>query len=205
MAPRRPPPPGFVGLLGLAIVLVAGLAISAAGRPLELDQLIHGFFATHRSGWADTSAAVLNVVGNTLSSAILAAVLVVVFLVARRWRTAAVVGLSLVLASTASSLVKALFLRARPDDALLDLASGAFPSGHVAMAAALAVALALAFPHWWSWALAGGWVLVMAIGRTYLLVHWLSDVVGGAVLGASVALLVHSGVARLSTAKAAVG
>jgi undecaprenyl-diphosphatase len=34
------------------------------------------------------------------------------------------------------------------------------------------------------------WVLLMAFSRTYLHAHWLSDTVGGAMLGAGAVLLV---------------
>ena len=52
------------------------------------------------------------------------------------------------------------------------------------------MAIALAFPQVWSWVLAAVWVPLMAVSRTYLLVHWATDVLAAAVLGASVALIV---------------
>jgi undecaprenyl-diphosphatase len=38
--------------------------------------------------------------------------------------------------------------------------------------------------------LAAVWIPLMAVSRNYLLVHWLSDVIAGAILGASVAFVV---------------
>jgi undecaprenyl-diphosphatase len=112
----------------------------------------------------------------------------IVFLIARRpWAAAVFVVVSAVSAGLVQAL-KALFARARPDDILLDLTSGAYPSGHAANAATVATLLALLVPRWWVAVAGAGYVALMALSRTYLGAHWLSDTVGGAVLGASLAL-----------------
>jgi undecaprenyl-diphosphatase len=77
---------------------------------------------------------------------------------------------------------------------------GSFPSGHVANAATMAVALALILAlqrdRWWFWMLGAGYVVAMALSRTYLGVHWLTDTIGGALLGAGVAVVLWVPVAR---------
>jgi membrane-associated phospholipid phosphatase len=112
----------------------------------------------------------------------------VLFLIARRpWAA----GLFIVVSAISAGLVralKALFGRARPEDILLDLTSGAFPSGHAANAATVAVLLAVLVPRWWIAVAGAVYVVLMALSRTYLGAHWLTDTVGGALLGASVAL-----------------
>jgi membrane-associated phospholipid phosphatase len=45
--------------------------------------------------------------------------------------------------------------------------------------------------RWW-WALAGLGVVGMAWSRTYLQVHWLTDVIAGALLGIGISLLVFA-------------
>jgi len=59
----------------------------------------------------------------------------------------------------------------------------AFPSGHVARAAFLVAALR------WPWVAAMVLVLVMALTRVYLAEHWPSDVLGGWLLGYSIAAI----------------
>jgi len=54
----------------------------------------------------------------------------------------------------------------------------------------------IAFPQVWSWVLASIWIPPIALSRDYLLVHWLSDVLAGVLLGSSVALLVAAIVGR---------
>jgi undecaprenyl-diphosphatase len=72
-----------------------------------------------------------------------------------------------------------------------------FPSGHAAYAGATCIALVLLFTvpgahrrRWWVLAALG--IAGMAWSRTYLQVHWLSDVVGGAMLGIGIALVVFA-------------
>ena len=92
------------------------------------------------------------------------------------------------------NLIKAHVGRARPPDQVLEAHGSSFPSGHAAYAGATAVALVLLFsrpgtrrPLWF--AIAGAAIAGMAWSRTYLQVHWLSDVLTGATLGLGVVLL----------------
>ena len=87
-------------------------------------------------------------------------------------------------------ILKHLFGRVRPEDIIVVSDYGSYPSGHVANAATLAVAAAVIFPRVWVMIVGGAWVVLMAFSRTYLHAHWLSDTVGGALLGAGAALLV---------------
>jgi undecaprenyl-diphosphatase len=87
-------------------------------------------------------------------------------------------------------VLKHLFGRVRPEDIVVVADYGSFPSGHVANAATIAVAAAVIFPRVWVAISGGVWVILMAFSRTYLHAHWLSDTVGGALIGAGAALLV---------------
>ena len=67
---------------------------------------------------------------------------------------------------------------------------GSFPSGHTANAATLAVIAVVLAPRVWVALVGAAWVFAMAFSRTQVHAHWLSDTVGGALVGAGFALLV---------------
>ncbi len=186
------PPIAFLGLLGLLLVTITGtvVAVEARGLPFGLDGPWHDFLASNRVTSLESLSLLFNVVGGPVVMTIVTIAVVVLLVVLRRWREAVSIGLTVAAASALSSLIKTLVARPRPSDAIVDVASDSFPSGHVTTAAAITIAVAILFPRAWAFILAGVWISLMAFSRTYLLVHWLSDVVAGAVLGASVALIV---------------
>ena len=120
-------------------------------------------------------------------------VAIVLTLLALRRRSAAIVAIGVPLgAFLTDTLLKLLFHRPRPLEAAIPLPSSySFPSGHATVAAAtyltLAVLLAdrLGTRRAKTLCVALGALLAIAIAgsRVYLGVHYLSDVVGGLVLG----------------------
>ncbi len=116
------------------------------------------------------------------------------FLRRRWWVLGAWIG-SIVVAEGANSILKALYGRTRPPDPLEVTRSSSFPSGHTIAAAVTVVMVVVLFAprddgrrRWWAAAI--GLILAMALSRTYLRVHWLSDVVAGALIGSASGLLV---------------
>lgn len=95
-----------------------------------------------------------------------------------------------IVAALGVQVLKRLFGRVRPEEILVVSDYGSYPSGHVANAATLAVAAFVIFPKVWVALVGAAWVLLMAFSRTYLHAHWLSDTVGGMLIGAGAALLV---------------
>ncbi len=92
-----------------------------------------------------------------------------------------------------NNVIKALVDRPRPPGALFHASNSSYPSGHTAFAAVTAVLLVALFApaaRRRPWAALG---LILALGmawsRTYLMVHWLTDVVGGLCVGAGVGLV----------------
>ncbi len=83
-------------------------------------------------------------------------------------------------------LAKETIARPRPDVqwALITMpADASFPSAHTAQVAAAAVSFGLLFRYGRVWAAAGVVVLLVALSRIYLQVHFPSDVLAGLILG----------------------
>lgn len=116
------------------------------------------------------------------------AVAIVLLFLRRPWSAALFILVSAVSAGIVQ-LLKALYERARPEDILLDLDNGSYPSGHVANAATIAVLATVLVARWWVAVAGAVYVVLMALSRTYLGAHWVTDTIGGALLGASIALL----------------
>jgi undecaprenyl-diphosphatase len=100
------------------------------------------------------------------------------------------------LSSILSALMKAVVGRPRPPDGIVHPVGSSFPSGHASYGAVTCIALVLLFTtperraRWWGLAALG--TAAMAWSRTYLQVHWLSDVIGGVLLGTGIALATFS-------------
>ncbi|GAB2513823.1 Putative undecaprenyl-diphosphatase YbjG [Corynebacterium atrinae] len=106
------------------------------------------------------------------------------------WWVAAPV--AVLVANLLSHLLKAVIGRDRPpvEGRLIEETNFAFPSGHATAVAALATMLTV---WWWPrhrWAIGLAWLAVLFVcwTRLYLGVHWVTDLLGGLVLGGAVSL-----------------
>ncbi|MGA0606741.1 phosphatase PAP2 family protein [Phenylobacterium sp. VNQ135] len=124
---------------------------------------------------------------------------VLAFAFHRRWRHAAVLLGTVLLAEFSSETTKALYSRPRPDIVPHGayVYSGSFPSGHSTLSAAtfltLAVLISSLEPHRRTkalvYVLALALLVTIGVSRVYLGVHWPSDVLAGWCLGAAWAFL----------------
>jgi len=194
--PRR-----AVWLGGTLLGVVAVLAIVLPAEPLGVDEQWADAMRDIRTSFLTHVALVFNALGRGVGWAISVAAVAVVLLVTRQRLGLLAFAIAEALTSLSSTLLKALVGRPRPPDGLVHPVGSSYPSGHSAYAGATCVALVLLFTRpgptrrWW-WTAAGAGIAGMAWSRTYLEVHWLSDVVGGALLGIGIALVVFGALQR---------
>jgi membrane-associated phospholipid phosphatase len=182
---------------GGMLALVVLIAIFVPAGPLDLDRSWSEAMHHIETAQLTDLALVFNWLGRGVGRAL--ALTLVALLLLRRCRRLALLAFAVAesLARLLSTLLKVLVDRARPPDGLVHPVGAAFPSGHATYAGATSVALVLLFTtpgtqrRWW-WALASLGVVGMAWSRTYLQVHWLTDVIAGALLGSGVSLLVFA-------------
>ena len=179
-----------VSALVLALLLGVLIAARAGNLPLSFDERWMNEILAERSVWLEVPARFMDWLGGGLVGVLIIPVGIVVALcVARRWWGALFYALAALVSVGVVQGLKALFSRPRPDDILVVADVGSFPSGHVANAATMAVVLAIIIAHRWVWVAGAAYVVLMALSRTYLGAHWVSDTVGGALIGVGVAVI----------------
>jgi len=185
-----------VGIAGLAGFTVAAFVIPAG--PLAADAEWSEWMLGIQTSLLTNVALVFNSLGRGLGRALtIAAIAILILVVLRSWLALLAFAIAESAAPVISSITKLLVDRPRPPDPLVHPSGSSFPSGHAAYAGVTCVALVLLFSSpggrrvlWWTLATLA--IVGMAWSRTYLQAHWLSDVVAGSVLGASVALIVFA-------------
>jgi undecaprenyl-diphosphatase len=181
--------PLVIGLASVTAAVVLGVAVMiGGGHPLGIDAWWMTWISTHRTAELIAVGAALNVVGGTVVSTVVTIVIVLVLLVRRRFWAASYVAIASVTSTVLVEVLKHLLGRVRPSDHLVAASGGAFPSGHSANAALISTVLAILIARRWVVVAATAYTLAMMTSRTIVNVHWLTDTVGGALIGAGVAL-----------------
>lgn len=189
----------YGALIGLSLVAAFGMYLSfVSGKPFEVDRLWLQVVELTPGTAPFAVAVALAEIGSGIGGAACTVIAAAALFVLRRRRDALAVMFATGLGVMASELVKALVMRPRPAGLLYPTSGFSYPSGHSMGAAALAVSLMLVVWGYdessrtavrWSTFAAAAYILLMMWSRTALQVHWLSDVVAGAVLGVSAAIL----------------
>lgn len=117
----------------------------------------------------------------------------------RRWAALATWWLAIALSEPFIGLLKSAYDRARPPEALVEVLTGSFPSGHSVAGAVVAVSLVVclvsAGPARRNLEIAAAvFALIMGFSRIYLGAHWLTDVVAGVAFGAACVLVAATAV-----------
>jgi len=213
-----PPEPALFRQPALALCVAAGLVtvavvltvVVSAERLPGVDETWMRWMLDARSAFLTDVARVLNVVGDTGTQVIVRLAVAAVLLTRRWWRRFGAFVVVALLTTPISELLKAAVARPRPPYQLVHAGGSAFPSGHALAAAVTSIAIVLAFTvrgraRAVGLVVAALYVMAMAWSRTELGVHWLTDVMAGALLGAGLTVGVFAGAALLpSTASAEV-
>ena len=188
--------------LGLNLVSLWALletiqdAWSSQSYMANFDVWVNIVVSAHITDFLKNVAFVVTTIGGTSVTAGLGVVISVVFAFRKKWRTSAIMLLSIGSTSVALGIMKEFFMRARPMNALQALSDYSFPSGHAGMAAAFFVIIAyLCARH-----IKTSWIrrelsialcilatIMIGLSRIALNVHWSSDVIAGWALGAFLA------------------
>ncbi len=189
-------------LVGYATVF---LIVIFSGRfgPLAIDSSWNSAMQSMQVPVLTGVALVLNLVGGTVISGLLIPVLLsVVLLVRHRYMSALFLITASAVCAGAVQVIKTLVARPRPEDMMVTSDSGSFPSGHSANAIVivLVLVLLLAQTRWMRYA-GAAYILLMMWSRTYLHAHWITDTIGGVLLGATVTLLVWVGFSQRVSAE----
>jgi undecaprenyl-diphosphatase len=181
-------------LLGAALVMTLVAAWSLPPPWQGVDDRWLRWMVDIETPWLTRVAKVMSRLGGPYVTAPLRVVVVLVLSWQRRWlQLGAFVGAT-VSAELCIGPVKALIERARPPSPLVETSSSSFPSGHAIAGAVTAFGLVVVFLHASTRRLiaigaAAAFAGLMAVSRTYLAVHWFTDVVAGVCIGTGMTLV----------------
>jgi undecaprenyl-diphosphatase len=179
-----------VGVLLVAAACGLGAWIMLSPGPFLIDTAWNSLLVQNASPFLTGFSRVMDFSGGGWIGVIAVPILGAIALLILRRPWSAVFFIAAEAASAAAvQVLKHLFGRARPEDIIVLSDFGSFPSGHVANAATLATAAFILFPRLWVAIIGIAWVLFMALSRTLLHAHWVSDTLGGALVGVGVVLI----------------
>ena len=184
--------PLFSAITAFALfgVLAAIVVYREKDKPFGFELEWMGRVVAHRSGAWTTVALVFDFLGGGWLAIILIPVIIIGGLLFwRRPWAALYFAIATVSSATVVKVFKVLIGRPRPEDILVTPDFGSFPSGHSANAALIAATMGILFSRVWVWAVGALYTVAMMLSRTYLGAHWISDTVGGMLIGVGVAIV----------------
>jgi undecaprenyl-diphosphatase len=179
------------------LVLAAALTAVVAGDSSAvqgIDDRFRGLMVSLHRPPLVAAAEGLSIAFGTYVTWPLRVVVTLVIALRRHWLALGAWVSTVLLSELAIGPVKALVDRPRPPGAEVLTSGASYPSGHAIASAITAIGIVMALTsgrkrlHWMV-----GAVLIaasVAVSRTYLSAHWLTDVVGGSLVGAGLALAV---------------
>jgi undecaprenyl-diphosphatase len=190
--------------LGLALLMVAAIiAVMVAADPTSppfqsIDDRWLQWMVDIRTPWLTTLAKWMSFVGSPKVTLPLRLLVVLLLAVRQRWLQLSVFVAVVVLSELCIGPLKSVVDRPRPPGTLVGTTGTSFPSGHAIAAATTAfgvvIVLLAASPGRLRWiGVAAAFAGLMALSRTYLAAHWLTDVIAGVCIGTGLALAVPAG------------
>jgi undecaprenyl-diphosphatase len=190
-----------LALLGIAVALTIVVAVNRKGSALQaIDDRWLAWMIDIRTAWLTRLARVVSVLGGPLVMVPLRLTVIGALAWRRRWlQLGAFVG-AVVTSELCIGPLKALIDRPRPPGPLVTTDSPSFPSGHAIAASVTAFGLVVVLvpaanrrtrTRWT--VLATAFAALMALSRTYLAAHWLSDVIAGVCIGTGLAVAWSAG------------
>lgn len=205
--PRRT---AFLAIAVLAVVALLTVVVATDTRAPPFLQDLDDAWRRRVLAWPDVTRR-LGELFEVLGAAVVMVPLRIVVAVwlafrRRRWDLAAWL-LGWLVADVLTAVLKPGLARERPTPLDPDNPFTSFPSAHAKTAAQVAIGLVLIATGPWrgrrAWyGVAAGWIVLMALSRTVLDHHWLSDVVAGSLLGAGCAFLAAAGLQLTRDARA---
>ena len=191
IARRLLTPPVIIGFLLVAAVAIAGGFITS---PLPIDTTVWSDFVASRTPAMNTFMTGASWLFDPKRAIVLAlAVAAAVWWFIKKVMNALYILGSVALSTTNSFIIKHVYERPRPEEALRLITEDGFscPSGHATAVTALFVSLVLVLTttrvgrrlRYLLWAAALALIVFICVTRLYLGVHWVTDVIGGFSVG----------------------
>jgi membrane-associated phospholipid phosphatase len=182
-------------LLFVALVMSVIVAVDPSGSAVQgIDDRWLRWMVDARTPWLSRLAKYVTKVGSLQVTLPLRLLVTAALLWHRRWlQLGAFLG-AVVTSELCIGPVKALVDRPRPPNPLIATSAASFPSGHAVAGAVTAFGLVVvlwpASPRrWMAIGCAAAFAGIMAISRTYLAAHWLTDTLAGVCVGTGLALV----------------
>ncbi|MDN3582116.1 phosphatase PAP2 family protein [Mucilaginibacter flavus] len=184
-------------ILILLVVLIAAVLLSSVFYSYDSQIVIS--LNSYRNPTMDWLFLTITNIAGTITYVVAALALIISFI--KRFKAIKLqlraIALAAALSGLLATVLKHIIHRVRPQDVYLvirDLGPGggwSFPSGHSCDAFVLAAILSLVYPKKRLIIPVYCWAITVGFSRMYLGVHYPSDVLGGVLIGSSMALLAY--------------